>query len=79
MWVDRFKSKTNLVTFRKCNSHLQYYKIDLSFSILQKNKLETLSQHKTRASRSIIMIKLKGIPTNDFKNVWKEQPKYVTY
>ena len=24
------KSKTNLVTLRKCNSHLQYYKIDLS-------------------------------------------------
>ena len=27
------KSKTNLVTLRKCYSHLQYYKIDLSFSI----------------------------------------------
>ena len=27
------KSKTNLVSLRKCNSHLQYYKIDLSFSI----------------------------------------------
>ena len=27
------KSKTNLETLRKCNSHLQYYKIDLSFSI----------------------------------------------
>ena len=27
------KSKTNLLTLKKCNSHLQYYKIDLSFSI----------------------------------------------
>ena len=27
------KSKTNLVTWRKCNSHLQYYKLDLSFSV----------------------------------------------
>ena len=27
------KSKTNLVTLRKYNSHTQYYKIDQSFSI----------------------------------------------
>ena len=27
------KSKANLVTLQKSNSHLQYYKIDLSFSI----------------------------------------------
>ena len=27
------KSKTSLVTLRKCNSHLQYYNIFLSFSI----------------------------------------------
>ena len=27
------KSKTNLVILRKCNSHLQYYKIGLIFSI----------------------------------------------
>ena len=34
------KPKTNLVTLKKRNSHLQYYKIDLSFSInLQKIKL----------------------------------------
>ena len=29
----QLKSKKNWVTLRKCNSHLQYYKIDLSFSI----------------------------------------------
>ena len=34
------KPKTNLVTSRKFNSHLQYYKIDLSFSIkLQETNL----------------------------------------
>ena len=27
------KSKTNLVTLWKCNLYLEYYKIDLSFSI----------------------------------------------
>ena len=27
------KSKTDLITSRKCNPHLRYYKIDLSFSI----------------------------------------------
>ena len=26
--IFHLKSKTNLVTLRKCNSHLQYYKID---------------------------------------------------
>ena len=32
-YLFHLKSKTNLVTLRKCNSHLQYYKVDLSFSI----------------------------------------------
>ena len=32
-FVFHLKSKTNLVTLRKCNSHLKYYKIDSSFSI----------------------------------------------
>ena len=31
------KSKTNLVIFRKYNLYLQYYKIDLSFSIKLQN------------------------------------------
>ena len=32
-FLSYLKSKKNLVTLRKCNSHLQYHKIDLSFSI----------------------------------------------
>ena len=31
--------KKNLVTLRKCNSHLQYYKIDLRFSIKLQEKI----------------------------------------
>ena len=42
------KSKTNLVTLRKCNSHLQYYKIDLSFIIkLPEINLHVSEGHKT--------------------------------
>ena len=42
------KSKTNLVTLRKCNSLLQYYKIDLSFSIkLQEINLNVCEEYKT--------------------------------
>ena len=42
------KSKTNLVTLRKCNSHLQYYNIDLSFSIkLQEINLHVCEEYKT--------------------------------
>ena len=38
----------NLVTLRKCNSHLQYYKIDLSFSIkLQEINLNICGEYKT--------------------------------
>ena len=40
-----FEIKTNLVTFKKYNSSLQY-KIDLSFSIkLQKNKLYVCEEY----------------------------------
>ena len=40
--------KTNLATLRKCNSHLQYYKIDLSFSIkLQEINLNVCQEYKT--------------------------------
>ena len=35
------KSKANLVILWKCNSHLQYYKIDSSFSI----KLQEINLH----------------------------------
>ena len=42
------KSKTNLVTLRKCNSHLKYYKINLSFSIkLQEINLYLCDEYKT--------------------------------
>ena len=42
------KSKPNLVPLRKCNSHLQYYKIDLSFSIkLQETNLNVCEEYKT--------------------------------
>ena len=43
------KSKTNLVTLRKCNSHLQYYKIDLNFSIkLHEINLYVCEEYKTK-------------------------------
>ena len=51
------KSKTNLLTLRKCNSHLQYYKIDLSFSIkLREVNVDVYEEHKTEreARRSYI-------------------------
>ena len=42
------KSKTKLVTLRKCNLHLQYYKIDLSFNIkLQEINLNVCEECKT--------------------------------
>ena len=42
------KSKTNLVTLRKCHLHLQYYKIHLSFSIkLQEINLYVCGEYKT--------------------------------
>ena len=41
------KSNTNLVTLRKCNSHIQYYKSGLSFSIkLQEIKLYQCEEYK---------------------------------
>ena len=41
-------SKTNLVTLRKCNLHLQYYRIDSSFSIrLDKINLNVCDEYKT--------------------------------
>ena len=48
------KLKTNLVTLRKCNLHLQYYKIDPSFNIkLQKINLNLCKEYKTeREARS---------------------------
>ena len=40
--------KTNLVALRKCKSHLQYYKIDLSFSIkLKEINLYVREEYKT--------------------------------
>ena len=62
------KSKTNLVALRKCNSHLQYYKIDLSFSInLQeinwneceecKTKREARQSNRARWARSNLRVK----------------------
>ena len=46
-FLSHLESKTNLVTFRKCNSHLKYYKIDLSFSIkLQEINLYTCEEYK---------------------------------
>ena len=42
------KSKTNLVTPRKCNSYLQYNEIDLSYSIkLQEINLNVCEDYKT--------------------------------
>ena len=42
------KSKTNLVTLINCNSHLQYYKIYLNFSIkLQEINLNACEEYKT--------------------------------
>ena len=42
------KSQINLVTLRKFNSYLQYYKIDLSFSIkLHERKLNVCEEYKT--------------------------------
>ena len=44
-----FKSKTNLITLKKCDSHLQYYKIDLSYSIkLQEINLNVCEEYKTK-------------------------------
>ena len=43
-----FKSKTKSVTSKKCNSHLQYYNIDLNFSIkLQEINLNVCEEYKT--------------------------------
>ena len=43
------KTKTNLVTLRKCISHLQYNKIDLSFSIkLQEKNLHVNEEYKSK-------------------------------
>ena len=40
----------NLITFRKCNPHLQYYKIDLSFSTkLQEINLNVCEEYKTES------------------------------
>ena len=42
------QSKINVVTIRKCNSHLQYYEIDLSFSIkLLEINLYVCEEYKT--------------------------------
>ena len=42
------QSKTKLVTLRKCNSHLQYYKIDSSLSIkLQEINLNICEEYKS--------------------------------
>ena len=48
------KSKTNLVTLRKCNSHPQYYKLDFCFSIkLQEINLNLCEEYKTARSATI--------------------------
>ena len=42
-FLSHLKWKINLVTLRKCNSHLQCYKVDLRFSIkLQKINLRVI-------------------------------------
>ena len=47
-WVLHLESKTNLVTLRKCNSYLQYYKIDFSFNIkLQETNLNISQEYNT--------------------------------
>ena len=44
------KSKTNLVTLKKFNLHLKYYKLDSSFSIkLQEINLNVCEEHKTES------------------------------
>ena len=46
------KSRENLITLRKCNSHLQYYKTDLSFSI----KLQEINQKRKNSSTQNFLI-----------------------
>ena len=53
------KTETNLVTLKKCNSHLQYYKIDLNFSIkLQKINLNVCEEYKTERNRYFMCVYL---------------------
>ena len=48
----QLKSKTNLVTLRKCDSHLQYYKIDLVF--LRFDWLETINSQNQKVRFDVI-------------------------
>ena len=51
------KSKPSLVTLRKFNSHLQYYKIDLSFSVrLQEINLNACEEYKTEQADFIYFL-----------------------
>ena len=43
-FVFYLKSKTNSISLRKCNLHLQYYKIDLSLSIKSQEITLNLSE-----------------------------------
>ena len=55
------KSKTNVLTLRKCSSHRQYYNIDLSFRIkLQEINLYVCEEYKAEreARRSNRALKL---------------------
>ena len=62
------ESKRNLVTLRKCNSHLQYYKIDLSFRIkLQEINLYVCEEYKTerearRPNRALKLANNENVP-----------------
>ena len=59
------KSKINLVTLRKFNSHLQYYKIDLSFSI----KLQEINKQESKIKRIKIM-KRKNTKSWNYENIY---------
>ena len=69
-FLSHVKSKTNLVTLRICNSHLQYYKSDLSFSIkLQGINLNICKEYKTeREARG---------PNRSERDDWITSPKCI--
>ena len=80
------KSKKNLVTLRKCNSHLQYYKIDLSFSIkLQEINLYVCEEYKIEreahdenvvAKRVDFFIQFQSMTANPSRNFQKFYSRY---
>ena len=53
------KSIPNFLTLRKCNSHLQYYKIDLNFSIkLQESNLNVYKDRTERQNRTECVVQI---------------------